>query len=104
MFITSERFYVANAARRWATQYADGRHGADKLDILRRLRALDASTATADDVDGIIGNNSWTTDMCDECRTRSRVVAAFGKCDNSVRLCPACVRSAFAALLVSTKV
>lgn len=69
MTVTTERDRIREVAERWARQYPPGpetlpRHRA----ITKRLRALDPETATSAEVEAIIGNESWTTDRCNECK------------------------------------
>jgi hypothetical protein len=59
------RRLILRVAERWRAQYPDAH--ADKLVIQRALEALDPATATAEEVEAIIGNKSWTTEMCDVC-------------------------------------
>ena len=61
---------IREVARRWRMEYPDKRYGTDKLEVGRKLEALDGETATAEQVNSIIGNEHWTTPpYCRECQT-----------------------------------
>ncbi len=97
MLIVTERYWVRTVAKRWADQYADGKHGADKLDILQRLRMLDEEITPAKDVDAIIGNSSWTTQKCSECKLPVRNAVIFDTSCGCCTLCLPCLRTAMLA-------
>ena len=80
MLFLNERYWVRNVAAQWRKQYVGTAFTApDKLEIMRKLDALDTSIATADEVDAIIGNGTWTTQTCTLCRTQKRELVVFGK-------------------------
>jgi hypothetical protein len=80
MKLRTEREEIRKVANRWNSQYAGShwRKDAEKNEIGRRLNAMDAETATADDVAAIIGNDSWIDVRCDECGTRKQTLVHFG--------------------------
>ena len=79
MLFLNERYWVRNVAAQWRKQYVGAAFTApDKLEIMRKLDALDTSIATADEVDAIIGNVTWTTQPCTLCRTQKRELVVFG--------------------------
>lgn len=63
MHLISSRNKILTVVKRWEAQYPDGA----RAETLEKLRALDLTTATAAEVDAIIGNNSWTHVSCDHC-------------------------------------
>lgn len=106
MKVITERTLIREVARRWRAQYAPfDRRGQDKKDIAAALSGIDPETATAKDVEAIIGNNSWTQiPICDECGSEDadRVIEVGAPPDHdssTARLCPACVAKAVTLLL-----
>ena len=70
MKLLTTRTQIQGAAKRWRAVYGqDGneRYGADKAVKARALERLDGNTASADEVNEIIGNESWLRITCDEC-------------------------------------
>ncbi len=81
MKITTQRDLIRKVAKRWREQYEpftndppifSWRTGTysppiSKRQIAEKLDAIDTETATAADVEAIIGNDSWTDLKCDEC-------------------------------------
>jgi hypothetical protein len=60
-------------------QYSYANCGQDKLDILAQLKTLDLETCSAEDVEKIIGNNSWTTLHCSACRGKHKWIITVGE-------------------------
>lgn len=79
MKLITERSLIRGVAQRWREQYPLGR--AEKFDeIYCRLAALNAETATAEEIEKIIGNSSWTdVPSCDECGERRGCVVELGE-------------------------
>lgn len=88
-FITA-REKILNVAGRWARQYPDGKAG-HHADVSAKLQALNPATATAAEVNAIIGNDSWTTEWCDECGTYHEAVIQLGE-DANIHLCANCAK------------
>lgn len=65
--VQSTRDLIRGVADRWRSQYGDTPRREDHLRILGELDSLDGETATADDVERIIGNRTWTRVRCDVC-------------------------------------
>lgn len=89
---------VSDVPKAWAKSYENYR-GPNALDMKRitsELRDL-PSGFSADDVEKIIGNKSWTTLHCDQCGNDVDAVARFGA-ENPVTLtydiCEVCIRQA----------
>ena len=63
-----KRDIIRGVAKRWAETYAmNYDRWPDKKVIGEKLAALDPETATAQQVNEIIGNTSWTAMRCVEC-------------------------------------
>ena len=67
--LITQRDLIRDLAKRWAEQYGSSywKNDEEKQSILRKLEAADLETATAADIEAVIGNNSWTTLECDVC-------------------------------------
>lgn len=103
-FLPSDREQVQGVAARWRAQYCkNGEWGGsrdDPLVIYERLLAL-PKEATAADVAGIIGNDSWVGENCTECGKREAIVVVGEEPDYeslTVWLCAACIRRLAAML------
>lgn len=94
MELLNERNTIRAVATRWAEQYPK-----DKLDIRAKLEALDPETASADDVEAIIGNRSWIGPFrCDECGKEAPEVVQLGEDpyyeSSTASVCADCLRAA----------
>jgi len=108
MRVITIRSQIREVAQRWNEVYADGRHGENKIAIGKKLAALDAETATAEEVAEIIGNDSWARPQeCNECGHEFDIVIEVGEDpgygSDSVILCMRCLSTAFAALNEAAK-
>ncbi len=94
--IITERDLIRTVADRWAEQYETGYYAkdAEKQAILRSLRYLDKETCSADDVNKIIGNKSWTRMHCSECSKTTNWAIQVGEPPDyesaTATLCRAC--------------
>lgn len=61
----------------WASQYSRN-PDPDKRAITSALLALDRDKMTEDQVNGIIGNKSWTSLACDVCNEEKPVLVRIG--------------------------
>lgn len=69
---------IASALDRWAEQY-DTYGRPDKKVITQKLFALrDAGNLTAETITAAIGNNSWTSNTCDECNRDCETLVHIG--------------------------
>lgn len=92
-------------ARRWYAQYADGGNwpeygkpwGRTKRKTYDALMAL-PQDATADAVDEVIGNKSWTHEFCSSCSEYHRRAIKFGEDYSGATVCEDCLRTALAML------
>ena len=66
------------AYKSWKEQYASGDYGDDKLIILRKLKNIGINP-DPDEVNTIIGNNSWTRTTCHECNRNEIDVVEVGE-------------------------
>lgn len=97
---------VAGVPKRWADQYEGYENrwegSRDKQKVTEALAALPPGF-TAEQVNRIIGNDSWTENKCDECDADAPVLVRIGDDpDYDARwldLCPDCI--AHAASLAS---
>ena len=95
MKVITERTMILGVAARWSEQYRHYLAG-DKTEISKKLSALDLKNATAEDVDGIIGNQSWTLPpACSECGRSAPIVIEVGQepdyDSQTVWLCESCI-------------
>lgn len=94
---------VARVPDRWARQYAPrGKWSPDKDQITDALASLKGTSFTAEQVDSIIGNNSWTKNCCDGCDKDLPLLVRIGDdSDYETRyldLCLVCARETFEAI------
>lgn len=101
--ITTEQ-KVKNVAEAWKASYYRAHHwisifsGSSEV-IYKRLKEL-SETATAKDVEDIIGNSSWTSLTCHECDNSVDIVIQVGENpdwgSSTAQICPNCLRKALA--------
>lgn len=91
---------VKAAPDRWATQYSGSYRNDETERKTERLLALKAAGPfTAEQVNEIIGNSSWTELRCSECRDDVEVLAVFGGDDYDWQnVCANCLRTALAEI------
>lgn len=100
----STRDNIQYVAEKWRRAYGKGAYANDpqKQGIQQGLDALDLEAATADEVDAIIGNASWTRNICNECNRRVDTVVQVGEPDDyesrTAYLCYECVKNAVALM------
>ena len=100
MKLITERDLIRGVADAWGRQFisTSGEHNETKM----RLVSLNKETATADEVNEIIGNASWTNIKCDQCGTLVKLVVQVGKVpayeSNTANLCTTCLTAAYALL------
>ena len=99
MNIITTRQNILAVADRWEKQYGKGTayHSAEKMEKLSRLRALDLSTATVEDV-GKIVSDSWVRLECDECGKSVDALVVVGQPMDyesaTARICVVCIAKA----------
>jgi hypothetical protein len=68
---------IRNVAAKWRLQYPSGGYKSDKDLIYCRL--FTERPTTEDEVEAIIGNSSWTSNVCDECGKECNVTVQIGE-------------------------
>lgn len=89
---------IAGAPDRWAHQYERYGRETDKGVKTTLLAALKGTRFTAEQVDKIIGNETWTELKCDECEQNSEAVVRITHFDDDVSLCALCLAHAVTLL------
>lgn len=100
--LITTRTEIRIVAERWKQQYAPGWMqligDVSSLDIYNRLAALDVESATAADVNAIVGG--WITISCDACDEVVEEAVQVGQEpdyeSNTATLCRTCCAAAFA--------
>lgn len=115
MTVITQRELIRTVAERWYSAYfpfqqnettvnfAQRRRIAlpDKENIYNKLHALDLHTATAEQINSIIGNSSWTDIKCTECKQPVISVLILSQDDgesSSFYLCVDCLNKAYTTL------
>lgn len=99
MNVTTSRDLIKGVASAWRRQY-QFRYKDDeqKAAIGAKLDALDGDTATSEEVEAIIGNRSWTRQLCNECGEPSDWLLMVGQPTDyesqTASLCRACILKA----------
>lgn len=101
----TEAWRVADVARRWKEQYFHNHQwtsgSLDKECIYNKITAL-GENATAEQVESIIGNGTWTAVKCHECGKRVKVAMQIGEPldyeSNTATICLDCLKAAAALL------
>lgn len=100
MTLITTRDLIRGVAEKWAAQYSHNnyRNDVEKQKIGRQLKAMDAETADSALVKSIIGNDSWTSLVCDECDEHVSAVVEVGAEPDyesaTAKLCFDCVNQA----------
>lgn len=85
MKLITSRDLIRKVPERWKAQYCNGGQWGNTLvsgstkAVYEALVALDLETATADQVAAIIGNESWSRNMCNECGQNVDAVVEIGQ-------------------------
>ncbi len=95
---------IDGVADRWKEQYYTGARGwfsiggLDKEAIYNQLVALTDDTRTEAEITRIIGNDSWTSNTCDECGQNAAVLVQVGQEPDyesrTACVCVSCLRMA----------
>ncbi len=97
--LTFKRDVVRSVQKRWARQY--GGHDSAHKETTEAIAAL-VWPFTAEEVDSLIGNKSWTEHRCSECNEDREVLVRIGEEDSYedrfVSLCSDCIGEAAFAL------
>jgi hypothetical protein len=101
MKILRSKELAATVADRWEKQYSDQGILSDEdwkfAGVLDQLCAL-GPDPEPEDIERIIGNDSWTKTFCGECCGYSSTAVMFGEGYDSFALCETCLVLAITAL------
>lgn len=122
MGIIRKRDIIRNMRKRWEKQYhsykPDFELGILSLDVngklecpsgitVRRVRAalatLDLETCSAEDINTIIGNDSWTSNKCDECEQDCEVLLELSSYGEHFYICAKCLEESLKMLKKEAK-
>lgn len=109
MKLITKRGLIRDAINLFIKLYGDGSHEYDRRGIAvgAELKKLDPDTVSAETVEEIIGNPSWTMCLCAECGQTTDEVVSYGneKDDEvqSARLCFRCILQG-ASIIIENKV
>ena len=78
MKLITRQSLANEAAAGWEKTYGKGQYGEDNANKTTLLKALGA-TPDPDEIDRIIGNDSWTRRDCDECKQDVPAVVQLGE-------------------------
>jgi len=112
MQVTTQRSIIKDLPKRWRDTYAPfdndsflfaSRNGYSdaptKQEIADTLDTLDMDTTTPEEISNIIGNDSWTRLVCNECNKEVDTIITMGESrdyeSNTTDLCINCVTDAY---------
>ena len=104
----TERDRILTVAERWDAQYSINIEGVPPRpdnplasedtarQISERLHKLNLKKVKASTVNKVIGNDSWTRIVCEECeKTAEQVVVLYGSgSDTTIEICESCLNLA----------
>lgn len=93
MEIITKREQIKAGISDWSRYYGYRPHCSGQLS---KLQQLDPETCSSEDVEKVIGNDSWTALYCDECKRPVEAVAQFDTedYDRPLRICLSCLKAA----------
>ncbi len=97
MRIITKRERIKGVLKSWESTYKEykGREGwEDKFEIQSKLCKLDFKICSAEEVKKIIGNDTWTELLCDECEKDSDLIVRFlerYECEYEANPCDLCL-------------
>ena len=99
MKIISERSCIIDVSKRWDAQNPPNSCSKGKKKIGDILRSIDLKTATADDIEKIIGNRSWSQpETCSECGKEDVTTIQLGQepdyKSRTAWICEECIKKA----------
>ena len=101
--LITQRDLIRDVANKWKEAYWDEKngtyyYGSEKGEIHQKLLKLDLEKCSAESVNKIIGNKSWTELKCDQCQKRVRSVVMVGQKpdyeSSTTQLCRGCIQEA----------
>ncbi len=92
----TERDRILTVAERWDAQYSMLASGDTARQISERLHKLNLKKVKASTVNKVIGNDSWTRVMCEECeKDVGQAVVLYGSWpDTAIEICESCLNLA----------
>ena len=106
MEILNRRKIISQVLKLWEQTYS-GYHnehvfpnGHTVQQNIEALKALDLDTCSREDIDNIMGNQSWTDNHCCECKEDIETTVFLGETD---KFCLICITKAAEALETSIK-
>ena len=99
MKVINKQDLIKNIADSWLKQYPSNSYlNTPKWEVYLKLKSLDGSQ-TADDINKIIGNNSWTVLLCDQCsKDVNHVVGIMYDYGIFTTICKDCLKEALSML------
>lgn len=94
MRVITKREQIRNVAALWASCYNhawETKDWVDKREVYEKLRTLDLDRASEADVAEVIGNKTWTSLACDECRREVQAVIEVAQAPSRY-ICRGCVK------------
>ncbi len=93
MIVISKKQIIENVPKKWERQYKGWPYDSSKFEIHKEL--LRNKPLTEEKIINIIGNKSWTNNICDECERDSNITILLGKGeDQEVYICKECLDKA----------
>ena len=96
MLIITERDSIKHAISSFIKRWGNGTRG---IQVGYELSKLNPDTCTAEEVDTLIGNNTWTSKTCNECGNRAKDVIRLGEEPDyesqTAYLCKDCLTKAY---------
>jgi hypothetical protein len=87
MEVLTKRQVIRDVPKRWKQQYPNGKEG-------KYEKLIAAKPLSKKKVDAIIGNNSWTELICDQCRKDVPLVVLLDSSEYSNSICEQCLNKA----------
>lgn len=107
--ILTKRHLIRNILKSWERQYPSELepgmsspklpNGKSKRETYEELNKLNLEVVSADVIDFIIGNSSWTELKCSVCNNDSEKVIVIDTYDDTVYICFKCIREIYIEIL-----
>lgn len=90
--VGTSRKLCRHVAERWRSQYGDA--APERFaGVQEKLDAL-GKDGTRAEIDAIIGNPTWTTEMCEVCERNVEKWVVLGEYDDTLNVCQECLEDA----------
>lgn len=109
MKIITQRDIIKNVYLNWKQQYTDEELKNNPelkqvRNIGKKLKKLNLNKATKEEIDKIMGNDSWTSVFCDECNEYTDLAVEFSAGRyNTVIICTNCLATTWKQLVETLK-